>query len=202
MKKIILFFAVAFSLSLSAQELTKAPANWFNLSYSTDKVHGVRTEQTYKDLVKDRKADTVIVAVIDSGVDYMHEDLKGVMWHNPGEIPGNNIDDDKNGYVDDVYGWNFIGGANGENVEFDNLELVRLLRPLRKKYQGLSESTVSPTEKEEYKKYTAMNAEYEAELSSNQKTLDLYTKINDLLNGMTEDIKKEFNIDTVMYKDD
>ncbi|MEO5644889.1 MAG: S8 family peptidase [Bacteroidia bacterium] len=201
MKKIILFFAVAFSLSLSAQELTKAPANWFNLSYSTDKVHGVRTEQTYKDLVKDRKADTVIVAVIDSGVDYMHEDLKGVMWHNPGEIPGNNIDDDKNGYVDDVYGWNFIGGANGENVEFDNLELVRLLRPLRKKYQGLSESTVSPTEKEEYKKYTAMNAEYEAELSSNQKTLDLYTKINDLLNGMTEDIKKEFNIDTVMYKD-
>lgn len=201
MKKIILFIAVAFSLSLSAQELTKAPTNWFNLSYSTDKVHGVRTEQTYKDLVKDKKADTVIVAVIDSGVDYMHEDLKGVMWHNPGEIAGNKIDDDKNGYIDDVYGWNFIGGANGENVEFDNLELTRLLRPLQKKYQGKNESTVAPTEKEEYAKYVKLKEKYNAELAENQALLDQYTTIKKAVDELKVDIKKQLETDTVLYKD-
>lgn len=204
MKKIIFLFAVAFSFSLAAQTtepLKKAPVNWFNLSYSTDKVHGVRTEQTYKELVKDKKVDTIIVAVIDGGVDYMHEDLKSVMWHNPGEIPGNKIDDDKNGYVDDVYGWNFIGNANGENVQYDNLELVRLLRPLQKKYQGKNESTVAPTEKEEYAKYVKLKAEYEAEYSDAQKILDQLTQTKALVDGMNADIKKQLDIDTVLYKD-
>ncbi|HLG02761.1 MAG TPA: peptidase S8, partial [Bacteroidia bacterium] len=110
MKKIIfIFFASAIVISAQAQKKgeTKPPANWFNLSYATDKVHGIGTERTYAELIQGRKADTIIVAVIDGGVDYAHEDLKDVMWHNPGEIPGNKIDDDKNGYVDDIYGWNF-----------------------------------------------------------------------------------------------
>jgi subtilisin family serine protease len=203
MKKIILFFAAAFSISLAAQNTpqAKAPANWFNLSYSTDKVHGVRTEQTYADLTKGKKADTIIVAVIDGGVDYTHEDLKSVMWHNPGEIPGNGIDDDKNGYVDDIYGWNFIGNKSGENVQFDNLELVRLLRPLDKKYQGKSESTVAPTEKEEYAKYVKMKEKYNAELISNQTFLDQYTKIKKAVDDLKADIKKQLDTDTVLYKD-
>ncbi|CAN5210594.1 S8 family peptidase [soil metagenome] len=204
MKKIIFFLAAAFSISLSAQKaapLKEAPTNWFNLSYSTDKVHGVRTEQTYADLIKGKQADTVIVAVLDSGVDYDHEDLKSVMWHNPGEIPGNGIDDDKNGYIDDVYGWNFIGGKDGKNVEFDNLELVRVLRPMDKKYKAYSESTVPPTEKADYQKYMTLKKEYESRLSENQKNLDTYTKIKDLLDGMKSEIKKQQKIDTVLYED-
>jgi cell wall-associated protease len=203
MKKIILFFAAAFSISLAAQDKpqAKAPANWFNLSYSTDKVHGVRTEQAYTDLTKGKKADTIIVAVIDGGVDYTHEDLKSVMWHNPGEIPGNGIDDDKNGYVDDIYGWNFIGNKSGENVQYDNLELVRLLRPLNKKYQGKNESTVAPTEKEEYAKYVKMKEKYNAELISNQTLLDQYTTIKKVMDDLKADIKKQLETDTVYYKD-
>lgn len=54
----------------------------------------------------------VIVAVIDTGVDYNHIDLRNNIWINSGEIPGNGIDDDGNGYVDDVYGWNFVGNNN------------------------------------------------------------------------------------------
>lgn len=50
---------------------------------------------------------TVIVAVIDTGVDYMHPDLADNMWVNTGEIPDNGIDDDGNGYIDDIYGWDF-----------------------------------------------------------------------------------------------
>ena len=55
---------------------------------------------------------SVIVAVIDTGVDYNHIDLKQNIWINKLEIPGNGIDDDDNGYVDDVNGWNFVGNNN------------------------------------------------------------------------------------------
>ncbi len=204
MKKVIFFFAAAFSISLAAQKLeplTKAPENWFNLSYTTDKVHGVRTEQTYTDLIKGKKADTLIVAVLDSGVDFDHEDLKSIMWHNPGEIAGNGIDDDKNGYIDDIYGWNFIGGKDGKNVEWDNLELVRLLRPLDKKYKGFTEATCPPSQKEEFKKYVDLKKIYDQKYSENQKNLDTYTQIKGLMDGMKKDIKKQLDIDTVLYKD-
>jgi subtilisin family serine protease len=50
----------------------------------------------------------VVVAVIDSGIDYNHEDLKDNMWQNPGEIPDNGVDDDNNGFIDDIYGWDFF----------------------------------------------------------------------------------------------
>ena len=108
-------FIAAFALStlwLQAQT-SKRPDNWFNLDPATDKVQGISTEKTYKELLKDKTGTTVIVGVLDSGVDFDHEDLRDVMWTNPGEIPGNNKDDDGNGYVDDIHGWNFIGGRDG-----------------------------------------------------------------------------------------
>ena len=93
----------------------KAPENWFNLDKQTDNVQGVSTERAYKELLKGKMYKSVLVAVIDSGIDEEHEDLQSVMWKNPGEIEGNGIDDDKNGYIDDIYGWNFIGGKDGQN---------------------------------------------------------------------------------------
>ena len=68
----------------------------------------------------------VVVAVIDSGVDTLHEDLKSVLWKNKREIPSNGIDDDHNGYVDDKNGWNFIGGKNVQNVSKDSYEGARV----------------------------------------------------------------------------
>jgi hypothetical protein len=70
----------------------------------------------------------VVVAIIDSGIDVEHEDLDGVLWVNEDEIPGNGQDDDRNGYVDDVHGWNFIGGRDGRNVDQDSYEVARLYR--------------------------------------------------------------------------
>jgi subtilisin family serine protease len=92
-----------------------APDNWFNLDESKDGVRGVSTEEAYKTVLKGKKSRTVVVAVIDSGVDIEHEDLKDVIWVNKGEIPDNGKDDDGNGYIDDVHGWNFIGGADGKH---------------------------------------------------------------------------------------
>lgn len=103
-----------------------APANWFNLDFKADKVWGVSTEKAYKELSLDKNTNKVIVAVIDAGTDIDHEDLKANLWINPKEVAGNQVDDDKNGYVDDVYGWCFIGSSKG-TVNADTYEYSRIL---------------------------------------------------------------------------
>lgn len=102
-----------------------APERWW---YTTvqDGVPGAGIDEAYELLAGRAPTREVIVAVIDGGVDTEHEDLDGVMWTNPGETPGNGVDDDGNGYADDVHGWNFIGGGTGESVNFDTYEVTRL----------------------------------------------------------------------------
>ncbi len=125
--------------------------DWFMLDKQKDNVPGISANRAYEELLKGRKSVPVIVAVIDGGVDYMHEDLKDVMWKNPGEIEGNGIDDDQNGYVDDIYGWNFIGGANGKNVNEDNLEVARLYKELAYRYKNADPKKLNKKQKKEYK---------------------------------------------------
>ena len=124
---------------------------WHLKDQTTDGFYGISMDKAFE-FVKNRKSTPVIVAVIDSGIDTLHEDLKSVLWRNPKEIPGNGIDDDKNGYIDDVYGWNFLGGKDGRNVKEDSYEGARLYHALKKKYGGeVDESKLSPIEKEEYR---------------------------------------------------
>ncbi|MEM1322033.1 MAG: S8 family peptidase [Bacteroidota bacterium] len=143
----------AFALSYAQDE---APKDWFLLDPATSNYPGVGIEKTYEQLLKDRNSETVIVAVIDSGVDSEHEDLKDVMWINADEIPGNGIDDDKNGYIDDVHGWNFIGGKDGRNISHDALEITRLAAHYMKKFEGKDVSKLSKKEKKEYDKFQAI----------------------------------------------
>ena len=148
----LLIFLLAVNL-IHAQ--TSAPENWYNLDPGTDKVDGVSTEKVYETLLAGKTGETVIVAVIDSGVDSEHEDLKEVMWKNPGEIPGNGIDDDNNGYIDDIHGWNFIGGKNG-NISHESLEITRLVRKYKKMFEGKDPASLSKKEKKKYDKYKEM----------------------------------------------
>src|SRR5580765_4401955 len=127
MKRTLLFAINGLlSLTLFAQK-DEPPKGWHMLDKASTGYYGISVDKAY-DFVnaKKLKSKTVIVAIIDSGVDTTHEDLRAVLWHNPGEIPGNGIDDDKNGYVDDVYGWNFLGGRDGRNVEKDSYEAARV----------------------------------------------------------------------------
>jgi hypothetical protein len=91
-----------------------------------DGVPGAGIDEAYELLAGRSPAREVIVAVVDGGVDTEHEDLDDVLWTNPGEVPENGLDDDGNGYADDVHGWNFLGGVNGESVNFDTYEVTRL----------------------------------------------------------------------------
>lgn len=117
----------------SKEEFKIAPNDWHQLDRATTGYYGISLDKAYS-LLKGKKSKTVVVAVIDSGIDTLQEDLKPIMWTNPGEIPGNGIDDDKNGYVDDVHGWNFIGGKDGQNVNQDSYEAARVYWKLKSKY--------------------------------------------------------------------
>ncbi len=172
--KNLLFAGIILVFSTSIDAQTKAPDNWFNLDPTENNVNGVSTEKVYSDLLKDRKGQIVIVAVIDGGVDYMHPDLKDVMWHNPGEIPGNGIDDDKNGYIDDVYGWNFLGGKDGRSVNHETLEITRLYGKLKPKYDNADPAKLSKSEKAEYEQYQTAKKEVETKLQEGQEALAEY----------------------------
>ena len=109
-----------------------APDSWWLLDVVTDGVDGIAVERAYRELLAGKKPRrTVVVAVIDGGVDIEHEDLDDVIWVNEDEIPGNGKDDDGNGYVDDVHGWNFIGGRDGRHVHHDTYEVTRLYAACR-----------------------------------------------------------------------
>lgn len=133
--------------------------HWPAMDLVTDTVPGMSVDKAYSEIIKKRKGETVIVGVIDSGVDIDHEDLKNVIWTNPGEIAGNGIDDDNNGFVDDIHGWNFLGNITGENMEY-----VRIIRKLKPKYEGKSEASISAADREEFALYQKAQAEYENEL--------------------------------------
>ena len=94
---------------------------WSHLDLVKDTIPGMSVDKAYKELIKGKKGKKVIVGIVDSGVDINHEDLKGVIWTNPKEIAGNGIDDDNNGYIDDVHGWNFLGDAVHEQLEMTRI---------------------------------------------------------------------------------
>ena len=142
MKKVLIAaaFLASFSFAFAQDKMQNNDLKtWYHKDFSTTNVYGVNTNNAYKFLEsKGLKPRTIVVGVLDSGVEVDHPGLINNMWKNPNEIPNNGIDDDKNGYVDDIYGWNFIGGKTAD-VDADNLEVTRMV----KKYQPIFEGTDS-----------------------------------------------------------
>lgn len=153
MKKIVLrltfsLFALGITNVVFGQ-VDKDVLNWYN----TNKA-GLQTENAYKTL-KGRTSQTVIVAIIDSGIDIEHEDLKGKIWVNEKEIPGNGIDDDNNGYVDDIHGWNFLGAADGKNQKYARLEKTRIYAKYRAEFENVDAANIPANRKADYETFVA-----------------------------------------------
>ncbi|MEN8928175.1 MAG: S8 family serine peptidase [Flavobacteriales bacterium] len=145
--------------------------NW-HLKNISSSVMGTNTQKTYDEIIGTKPAKKkIIVAVIDAGVDIYHEDLRENIWTNTAEIAGNAIDDDKNGYIDDVHGWNFLGNAKGENIDRATLEKTRILRKLAPKYGSGTEYLINENSKREQALYDKLKAEIDKELK----------EINDML---------------------
>ncbi len=160
-KSLLVAIACLPGMLLSAQ--SKAPENWFNLDPTTDKVNGTGGDAAIQLLKsKSKKSQTVIVAVLDSGVEIDHDDLKDVIWTNPGEIPGNNKDDDNNGYIDDIHGWNFLAGPGG-NVNHETLELTREYARLKKRFDGTDGKNLHGDAAEEFKYWQKVKEDFETQ---------------------------------------
>lgn len=160
---------------------------WYHKDYATTKVYGVNSANAYKFLQsKGLKPKTVIVAVLDSGVQVDHPGLKENIWSNPNEIPGNGKDDDKNGYVDDVYGWNFIGGKNGD-VGADNLEITRVVRQYKNVFEGPDTAKNKENQAkmpEEFAMYMKSKDLFAKKSVEAKQSYETYKKINDLIPTM------------------
>jgi len=149
---LMMLVVVFVNSSVFAQTSVKedVPKGWHLMDKQTSGYYGISLDKAYG-FLKGKKSTPVIVAVIDSGIDTTHEDLRSILWHNPREIPGNGIDDDKNGYIDDVYGWNFIGGRDGRNVGEDSYEATRVYHQYKSKFENLTDlSSLSKEDKELY----------------------------------------------------
>jgi subtilisin family serine protease len=154
----ILFSANVFSQT-AAKTKAELPKGWHLQDKANDGYQGISLNKAYEFIKsKNLKSKTVLVAVIDSGVDTLHEDLKNILWKNPKEIPGNGKDDDKNGYIDDVYGWNFLGGKDGKNVEADSYEGARIYHKLKDQYEGKVIDTITLNASQKYSYATWLRA--------------------------------------------
>jgi len=162
-------------IELQEQDTTPVASDWFLRDPETDKLQGTSTEKTYATLLQGKPSKTVRVAVIDSGIDVEHEDLKGIIWTNDDEIADNGIDDDKNGYVDDIHGWNFLGGKNG-SVNQETYELTREYIRLKPLYDSIDEKKIKKKNKAEYELWKKVKAEFEKELSSNKEQYELFSQ--------------------------
>lgn len=173
----------------AAPENDKDLKTWYHKDYATTKVYGVNTENAYKFLEsKGLKPKTVVVGVLDSGVEVDHPGLVKNMWKNPNEIPNNGKDDDGNGYIDDVYGWNFIGGKNGD-IDVDNMEVTRVV----KKYQSVFEGDDSTKNKanqakmpEEFAMYMKAKDVFTKKSQEAKQSVQLYTMINNAIPDMVK----------------
>lgn len=171
---IILFTAASsWAQSSLSDSLQTPPLNWFLLDPDADKFQGISIEKAYQQLLKDKPSKKVIVAVIDTGVDINHEDLQGQIWVNEKEVAGNGIDDDKNGYVDDVHGWNFIGGKAG-SVTNDHAEVTREYIRLKDQFENPDKATKKNKEALAY--WEKVKTKYENDSKANQKNLEEFSQ--------------------------
>jgi len=162
---------------------------WPHMDIFKDSVPGMSLERAYE-FIKDKKGKTVIVGIIDSGVDIEHEDLKDVVWTNPKEVAGNGIDDDKNGYVDDMHGWNFLGGDKG-TLAPEQLEVTRMYKTSHARFEGKTAENIAAADKADFAMYQKLKDVYVKKSEGGLKTLERMNFLMDAIRSIKTHLGKE-----------
>lgn len=182
---------VAITIPAKKGAMTKEEIrNWPAADITTDSIPGMSLKKAYE-FIADKKGTTVIVGVVDSGIDIDHEDLIASKWVNSDEIAGNNLDDDKNGYVDDINGWNFLGGEGQATPE--QLEVTRLYKKLNDKFEGKTEDQIANADKTDYTLYQKVKKDFDKRVDEATKNYDYYTSIEKMLKDSDEFTRKKLN---------
>ncbi len=176
---LFLFLATALADRASAQN-----GDWYNLDPEADGVWGVSANKAHE-LIREKgiQLKPVIVAVIDDGVDIDHPDFQERIWENKGETQGDGVDRDGNGFVDDLYGWNFLGNPKGENVEFETLEITRLLRGAKAQFAERAEADIPRAERRAYQKYLSYKEVYDQEIGEAQEEFAQFSQLTAIYSG-------------------
>ncbi len=169
--------------------------NWQHTNPFDSYMPGMSTEKAYQTILKDLPATEVIVAVVDAGIDINHPDLKSVIWTNEDEIPGNGIDDDKNGYVDDVHGWNFLGSKDGKMAGPEQLELTRIVAKYRKQWKDNSIADIPAEDREMFKLYHRAEKDLAKQLADAKKLEQRLAFYKMMWNKTQETLKKAMKTD-------
>jgi len=163
---------------------------WPHADILNDTVPGMSLALAYK-FLEGKKPNTIVVGIIDSGIDINHEDLKDQVWANPKDIAGNNIDEDKNGHTDDAHGWNFLGGVKGKATP-EQLEVTRLYKKYDAKYKGVDPAAVLAKDKQEYDAYVKIKADFEKRLAEANKNYTYYVGLSETLKEADAAAKSKF----------
>jgi cell wall-associated protease len=187
MKKITSLFIVllCFVTFCFAQDV---PKDWLQKDPATGE-WGMNVEGAYK-FLQGKKSTTVIVAVIDAGVEVDHPDLITNIWVNPKEIAGNGVDDDHNGYVDDIHGWDFIGGKNGD-VQYDQYEETRLYKMYSIRFKDKDATTISAADKDDFEKFQKLKKQFETDKADADRQYATYSQYYDAIKGVIKAIGKD-----------
>ncbi len=193
--RILVFLLLAGNLFAQTAK-KEIPPDWFLKDPEQDSLQGVSADRTYATLLKDQPSRKVLVAVIDSGIDIDHEDLKSIIWVNEKEIAGNGKDDDKNGYIDDVHGWNFIGGKGG-NVGPDTYELTREYMRLTKKFESADSIKARKKHNTEYTGFLKIKDKYLKLKIKNEQQYKLYSSAYRYTKASVDTVKKFLNTEKI-----
>ncbi|MGH1384462.1 S8 family serine peptidase [Kordia sp.] len=127
--------------------------NWHFKDIYEDSIPGISLDKAYRELLKNKKGSTIIVAVLDTELDIEHKDLKNQIWINSDEIPNNNIDDDNNGYLDDIHGWNYLQTVQGGNIQYSRFGCTRIIEKYKPIFENKTLQNIPSNKIKQFKEY-------------------------------------------------
>lgn len=181
----LFLFAPLFSTAQTEKPKIK---DWHYLDYKKDGYMGISLNQAYE-LLKGKKSEPVIVAVIDSGIDTLQPDLLPVLWKNPKEIPNNGIDDDGNGLVDDYYGWNYLGAANGENLVVSVSDIYRTYHRFKQQFENKTKKNIPDSLQWQFSEWQRAAKKIEDAYKEAAKNIDVIRANWDIISKTNDELK-------------